>query len=579
VSLTGGVDVRAAGVNVHARSAVRPLVVGVVLLAACLALDRRAAAAALRDPARAIARLAPWIVAAAALSVATIAIRYGAFVAGGSDAYGYVSQAYGWARGSLPRPSPVPLTLPFASSDWLQTPLGYWPGAAPHTIVPSYPPGLPLLMAIGILIADPIGPYLVVPLSAALFVWATFVLARRIAGPAAGIAATALAATSPIALFMALSPMSDVPAAAIWTGALAAAIGDRRRDAILAGVCAALGILVRPNLAPLALVPLIFRLKAEATTADPVASAFRRNVQRAVLYCALWLPAAAGIGVLNTYWYGSPFLSGYGDPHALYSFGNIRPNLQHYLAWLVQSQSIWIAVAGVTLGSLARRSTARAPMALAWLFVIVTLLLYLPYERYEHWWYLRFLLPGMGALFALIAAGLVTLARVVPRPWGHAAACAIFATIVWHSTSFAIAQRMWGPFEESEHKYADVGVFIAQRLPSNAVFFAMQHSGSIRYYGGRHTLRYDLLDADAARRGPGELERMGLHPYLAIEDAEAMDVRKVFGVPADRLLPWPYVARLNRFGGVSIFDLAAHPSGEAPVPIEPGPAGIRAPWR
>jgi hypothetical protein len=577
VSLTGGIDQRVAGFTVRARSGARPLAAGILLLIAYAAIDRRTLAAALRDRPRTIAWLAPCVAAIAALSVTTLAIRYGAFVAGGSDAYGYLSQAYGWARGELPRPYPIPLTLPFAASDWLQTPLGYWPGTEPHTIVPSYAPGLPLLMAIGIRIADPIGPYLVVPLSAGVFVWVTFMLGRRIAGPVAGVAAALLAATSPIALFMALSPMSDVPSAAIWTGAAAAALGRTRRDAVVAGLWVALGILVRPNLAPLAILPLV-RLNAETTDEEkgkPRAKGAR--LRAAAIYGAVCVPAAIAIAMLNTLWYGSPLLSGYGDPHQLYSVRNVWPNLQHYVSWLVQSQSAWIAVAGVSVVALARRSPMRGPIALAWAFTIVTLLLYLPYERYELWWYVRFLLPGTGALFALVAVGLVTLARDVPRPWGSAAACAVFVLIVWHAAGFARAQRIWGPFQESEHKYADVGAFIAQRLPSNAVFFAMQHSGSIRYYGGRLTLRYDLMDRDIAPRAPAAIERMGRHPYLAIEDAETADVRKAFGLAADRPLPWPYVARLNRFGGVSIFDLAARPSGEAPVPIEPGLAAAVAP--
>jgi hypothetical protein len=364
-----------------------------------------------------------------------------------------------------------------------------------------------------------------------------------------------------------------VPSAAIWTGAAAAAIGDRRRDTIAAGLCAALGILVRPNLVALAILPLI-GLVASAFRRDSgerVASAFRRNDwRRAALYCALWMPAAIAIGVLNAFWYGSPFLSGYGDPHALYSVQNIGPNLRHYVAWLFQSQLGVIAMAGVSLVAIVRRGRSRAAIALVCAYPIVTLILYLPYERYEQWWYLRFLLPGMGPLFALVAAGLVTLAREIRRPLGLAVSAIVFALLVWHAISFAAAQRMWGPFRESEHKYADAGTFIALRLPSNAVFFAMQHSGSIRYYGGRHTLRYDLMDGDVARRAPAELERLGRHPYLAIEDAETADVRRVFDLPQDRPLPWPYVARMHRFGGVSIFDLAARPSGEAPVPIEPG---------
>jgi hypothetical protein len=569
VALTGGIDTPA----FRARGAARPFVAGIVFAIAYVALERRAAAAALREPAATLARAAPWIAALAALSVTTIAIRHGAFVAGGSDAYGYLSEAYGWARGELPRPYAIPLTLPVARSDWLQTPLGYWPGTAPHTIVPSYAPGLPLLMAMAIRIANPIGPYLLVPLSAGLFVWGTFLLGRRMAGSTSGLAAALLAATSPIALFMSLQPMSDVPSAAIWTGAAAAASGRTRRDTIVAGLCAALGILVRPNLVPLAILPLAFhlkrgfRLKAEATKG--AADEWRL----AAIYCAMWLPAAIAIAALNTYWYGSPFLSGYGDPHALYSVGNVWPNLRHYGWWLLQSQSAWIAV---SLAALLRPPPMRAPLALAWAFALVTLIVYLPYERYELWWYLRFLLPGMGPLFALVAAGLVTVARGARKPWGAAAACAIFAPIAWHAVVFASALEMWGPLKASEHKYADVGTFIARRSPPNAVFFAMQHSGSIRYYGGRHTLRYDLLDADAARRVPADLERMGLHPYLAIEDAELADVRRVFGLPADRPVPWPYVARLNRFG-VSILDLAAHPSGDAPVPIEPGLAPPYAP--
>src|SRR4029450_993418 len=98
---------------------------------------------------------------------------------------------------------------------------------------------------------------------------------------------------------------------------------------------------------------------------ERVGSAFRRNDwRRAALYCALWMPAAIAIGVLNAYWYGSPFLSGYGDPYLRYSKLNIWPNLIHYLAWLVQSQSAWIAVAALSLAVFARRPGMRAPLAL-----------------------------------------------------------------------------------------------------------------------------------------------------------------------------------------------------------------------
>jgi len=232
----------------------------------------------------------------------------------------------------------------------------------------------------------------------------------------------------------------------------------------------------------------------------------------------------------------------------------------------------------VSLIALAGPSPARAPIALCWGVCVATLLCYVSYERYEQWWFLRFLVPGLGAFFAVIAVSLRVIAIRVPRPWGGIVACAIAALLLWHAASYAAAQGMFGPFKASEHKYADAGAFVAGHLPEAAVVFAMQHSGSIRYYGGRQTLRYDLLDRAWAPRAPAEIERLGLHPYLAVEDGELDDVRTTFGMPRDRSLPWPVVARMTASGGFAIYDLAAQPAGAAPLRIEAGSApGYSAP--
>src|SRR5262249_50306941 len=155
----------------------------------------------------------------------------------------------------------------------------------------------------------------------ALFVWATYVLARRIAGPAAGVAAALIAATSPVVLFMSLWVMSDVPAGASWTGTAACALSDSRRGSVIAGLLAALGVLIRPNLVSLALVPFVWIV---------LASAGRERLVRAVSYTAPVGLAALAIGTLNAYWYGSPLLSGYGDPKTLYSIRNVWSNAHRY---------------------------------------------------------------------------------------------------------------------------------------------------------------------------------------------------------------------------------------------------------
>ena len=50
---------------------------------------------------RFVRRVLPGLALCCALVLGAHAIHYGTFTAGGSDSWGYVSQAYGWARGTL----------------------------------------------------------------------------------------------------------------------------------------------------------------------------------------------------------------------------------------------------------------------------------------------------------------------------------------------------------------------------------------------------------------------------------------------------------------------------------------------
>jgi hypothetical protein len=36
------------------------------------------------------------------------------------------------------------------------------------------------------------------------------------------------------------------------------------------------------------------------------------------------------------------------------------------------------------------------------------------------------------------------------------------------------------------------------------------------------------------------------------------------------VLPWPVIARMREFGGVTVFDMATHPDVASPVALEPG---------
>jgi len=182
--VTGGIDIRIAGIAIRARGAFRPLLIGFVLVAIYAILHPQEFERVSARAGSVFSRAAAVFAVALALLLGADAVVNGSFSAGGADSYGYVSQAYGWTAGELPKPIPLPLTLPFPSSDVIQIPLGYRTGPGPHTMVPTYAPGLPLLMAVGTLVGGPCGPFFVTPICAAILVWSTFVLARRSTGPA-----------------------------------------------------------------------------------------------------------------------------------------------------------------------------------------------------------------------------------------------------------------------------------------------------------------------------------------------------------------------------------------------------------
>jgi hypothetical protein len=560
VAMMGGIQIRIAGALFRSRDPGRPLMIVLSLLALQALLYREQFARDVDNALALVSRRAAWFAAALSLLALGHAIVNGSFVAAGSDSYGYVSQAYGWVQGPLPRPDSLRLSLPFPSGDQMQMPLGYKAGPSPHTMVPTYATGLPFMMALGIVTLGSIGPYLVVPLFAALLVGFTFAIGRRVDGPIAGLTAAIVTAASPIVLFQSVFPMSDVPAGALWTGALLGALGNGRRAVLLGGIAAAAGLLVRPNLPLLAVVLIGWIVFTRHG---------RERIVQAALFSIPIVPAVIAIAVINNVWYGSPFMSGYGSSADIYAGSNIIPNLQLYPVWLWQSQGFWILLALVAIPADILRPGRRAPVALCWIYFLATLACYVAYTPFENWWYIRFLLPGLGALYVLIALGIVQIGRRIRRPWGMLAAILILLLCVKHARAFASDSQVFGGVKHAERRYADIAEFVYRNLPDNAVVFAVQHSGSLRMWGGRLTLRYDYIDPDWRSRIVPELEGLGLHPYLGIDDWEAPDVRKHFGLPENQPLPWPYVVRL-RDPGVTVYDLASKPASTPVVALDSG---------
>ena len=199
-----------------------------------------------------------------ALCPAIAGIARNSWTAGGADQYAYVSQADLWLQRDLTVRRAARGDCAVARGVLTFTPHGFRPAVSGPALVPVTAPGLPLLMAGAKAIAGHCAMFLVTPLGGALLVWMTFAIGRRLDRPdALGLAAAWLVATSPAMLAMLVSPMSDVPAAALWATAIYFTLGRSSQSALVAGLAASAAILIRPNLAPLAVVLVVWRFWSE----------------------------------------------------------------------------------------------------------------------------------------------------------------------------------------------------------------------------------------------------------------------------------------------------------------------------
>jgi hypothetical protein len=141
------------------------------------------------------AHLSSYFAWTGALVLLAIAVVYGGRVAGGADAFGYLSEAALVGAGRLGIDQSFAAALPWPNAAGSFVPIAYRLGAG-NVMGPTVAPGLPLLMAVAATLSA-CGPYLVVPLCGGLLVLATWRLGERLYGAGPALAATALNPTNP----------------------------------------------------------------------------------------------------------------------------------------------------------------------------------------------------------------------------------------------------------------------------------------------------------------------------------------------------------------------------------------------
>lgn len=518
LAVSGGVRATVGGFRISARSPVGASVAALATMLAWWALARRAKSvdADLASTWTSLEQHSSSAIGLVAILSGLVTMNFVTNSAAGADASGYLSEAAQWASGQMFYRDALAGAIG-AGDPWLTAPLGWRPSPMAGLQSPTYPPGLPLLMAVPYSVGGTDAAGLVVVVSAAAAIWATGLLAARLAGGAAGVIAAIAIAVSPILLFQSIQPMSDVPVTAAWllTWVLLIQPGV---GLALAGTACAAAVLIRPNLAPLAAVPLFL---------------IGWNVRRIIRFSIPVALAGVTLMWLQWQWYGSPFRSGYGTADELFAIANVGANASRYFSWLAAtSPALLIAPIGVAM--LWRHAAARALAAFAALVVLA----YLVYAVFDVWSYLRFLLPSL-AVAAVFAGGAIALTlRRLPVVLRPAVTLVVALSLLAHGVSQARALDTFR-LANQQRRVERTADFIATTLPADAVIVSGEQSGSLRYYTGRSILRWDAASPDSLSAALSALNASDRTVVVALDAWEREPFRAKFHGLDNVSLEWP----------------------------------------
>lgn len=440
-------------------------------------------------------------------------------VAGGSDNSGYFNEARLFSRLEVHTQARTLAGLPASDAPpYLYVPLGFKPiRDGSSRMVPTYPPGLPLmLVAVAKVAGWRHSGDAVLILHSLVGVALLYALALDLGLSAPwALFAAALLAASPLYLFTSLQALSDVPATTWVLAAVLAAWRSRGHWAwsLASGLAIGVALLVRPS---------------DFLVAFPVAAAIGLSPRRLAL-CALGaLPGIAAWMAINHAAYGGFLQTGYGAIGNEFHASLVPGTLGYSGRWLpVLFSPIVIAAPAILFLSRGRSTAVLAAWALA--FVAF----YSAYRwTHESWWFLRFLLPAAPAF---IVAGLITVRtcfEALQRSFRASWLAALASLLVLASLGAEVAQVLsldaW-MIGRGERKYGRVASWIAHNLPPNSVILVNQFSGSMLYFTEFTFLRGDQIDMRTAGRIRADLKAEGRPLYSVLFQFELDTANRIPG--------------------------------------------------
>jgi hypothetical protein len=289
------------------------------------------------------------------------------------------------------------------------------------------------------------------------------------------------------------------------------------------------------------------------------------------------LPGCAAVAILQKTLYGSAALSGYGPLSTLFKWEWAAANLRHYPRWLLELHSAGLLFAAVAFVP-SRASVEGADtdhrcspsvvflLALYCLFVLACYVFYIPFDG---WPFMRFLLPAIPVLFVLAAKGALNVVDCLPVTTRNASLLAM-CTLV--AASYLNTAHRLGVFfvREDQSRFRTIGTYLGRVLPPNAVVFAGLHSGSVRLYGNRLTVRWTQLRSEDLDAAVALVVANGYSPYLLAESDEEKEFRQRFRPFSPfGALDWAPTYQYTGHIGARVYSLTEQTRGSLPQPIPP----------
>ena len=455
-----------------------------------------------------VARL---VVLIAAVGAGGFGACRGTWAVGGSDSSCYALMADAFARGELQPATPLASLAPWPDRSRTFAPGGFIPSPRrPNAASPICSPGFSLLLAPLRFLGGRDAIFLLTPLAGAMLVWLTFVAGRQITGDGASAAAAIVVAASPVFLFQVVQPMNDVTVATLWTAIIVLASRARRSSAAV-GALTGLAVLVRPNLAPLAVPVIVWELWAARKSA--------RAWREPVLFLLALAPFIAVAAAMNHLLYGHALSSGYGNGAELFSLGNIPLNVRNYGTALLTTQ-----LGFPLLGLVAPFVIRKQVRPIAWLVCgmgAAAAPVYLLYTPYAEWWYVRFFLPVLPALIVLAMAVGVCIGR-------RTVVAGLVAVLLVGVALTSDATRQALTLQRLEGRFRTTGDVVREQLPPHAAYLTVWESGTVKYHAGREAVLWDSLDPEWLDRAVDWLTAQGLEPFIILEEWEEPGFRQRF---------------------------------------------------